>query len=51
MFICGQVFSAYVQVWKLPESYRTNLNLRPVTRYTKEVLETTGNWVSLNLLI
>ena len=39
MFICGQVYSAYIQAWKLPDRYRTNLNFTPVTRFTKEVLE------------
>ena len=53
MFLCGQVYSAYIQAWKLPDTYtyRTNLNLTPATRLTQEVLDITGNWVSPNLLI
>ena len=39
MFICGQMYSPYVQLWKLLESYRTNLKVTPVIR-SEEVLET-----------
>ena len=42
MFICGQVYSAYIQTWKLPDTYRTNLNLKPFTRFTEELLEPLG---------
>ena len=49
MFICGQVYCPYIQAWRLPDSYRTNLNLRPLTRFTKEVIESTGLRLSLDL--
>ena len=40
MFICGQVYSPYIQLWKCLECFGTNLKVTSVTRSGEEALET-----------
>ena len=42
---CTVLIYGHSKGQKLIECYRTNLKATPVTRFTKEVLETTSNWV------
>ena len=51
MFICGQMYSTYIQLWKCLECYRTNFLTKPVTRSSEEAIESSLKGVSLNLLI
>ena len=51
MFLCGQMYSPYIQLWKLPESYRTNLKVTPVTRPNEDILETSLNGFPLSINI
>ena len=51
MFICGQVYSLYIELWKWPKDYRTYMKIYTATRSIREVLVQVADKVPPNLLI
>ena len=53
MFTCGQMYITYIQLWKWPDDYKTNLKVIFFTRNSEEVLETSlkmGFSKSINII-